>query len=110
MRKLLLVLFLCALTSNALAKVEMWECDSYGDGGKVFKIDTSIPIVYSRHMGEWINTYQNTSLEFKYSEEHNSISGYNSEGTRVDIWDLILKEFIVKPYSKPKIFRCKVRE
>ena len=107
MRKFLLVLFLCALTSNALAKVEMWECDSYGDGGKVFKIDTSIPIVYSRHMGEWINQ---TSLELKYSEEHNSISSYNSKGTRVDIWDLILKEFIVKVHSKTKIFRCKVRE
>ena len=48
MRKLLLVLFLLSLTSNALAKVEMWECNVFGDGDTVFKIDTSTPKVYIR--------------------------------------------------------------
>jgi hypothetical protein len=51
MRKLLLLLFLFSLSSNALAKVEIWECDD----NSIFKIDTSIPTVYYRFNSLWFN-------------------------------------------------------
>ena len=122
MRKLLLVLFLFTFSSNALAKVEIWECDVFGDGDTVFKIDTSIPKVYIRHVIKWTPFYpEPTTSIYKYSKEHDSISGYmpmtcgtcngagkisSSQGffmekgrKRINTWDLILKEFIMLPAS-----------
>ena len=113
MRKLLLVLFLLSLSSNALAKVEMWECDVFGDGDTVFKIDTSTPKIYIRKVGKWAPFYpEPTTSVYKYSKEHDSISGYmpmtcgtcngagkvsskqgffmEDEGKRINTWDLFL--------------------
>jgi hypothetical protein len=55
MRKLLFVLFLCSLASNALAKVEMWECDGDYSTWDYYKIDTDIPTVYIRKNSRWID-------------------------------------------------------
>ena len=53
MRKLLLLLFLFTLTSNALAKVEMWECDNVIK--RYYKIDTrnDTPKIYVRSDHKW---------------------------------------------------------
>ena len=49
MRKLLLVLFLCSLTSNALAKQFIMKCIDVNDRSdiKVFKINTEIPSIFN---------------------------------------------------------------
>ena len=133
MKKLLLVLFLLSLTSNALAKVEMWECNVFGDGDTVFKIDTSTPKIYIRKVGKWTPFYpEPTTSVYKYSKEHDSISGYmpmacgtcngagkisssqgffmEDGGKRINTWDLILKEFIMLPESATLIstYSCRV--
>ena len=135
MRKLLLLLFLFTLTSNALAKVEIWECDVFGDGDTVFKIDTSTPKVYIRKMGKWTPFYPKlTTSVYKYSKEHDSISGYmpmtcgtcngagkvsskqglfmEDVGKRMNTWDLFLKEFIMLPDSVTLIstYSCRVMQ
>ncbi|MDB9762660.1 hypothetical protein OAC06_07590 [Alphaproteobacteria bacterium] len=133
MRKLLLVLFLLSLTSNALAKVENWKCDVFGVGDTILKIDTSIPMIYLRKMGKWTPFYpEPTTSVYKYSKEHDSIYGYmpmtcgtcngagkvsssqgffmEDEGKRINTWDLILKEFIIQPESVTLIstYSCRV--
>ena len=97
MKKLLLVLFLFTLTSNALAKVEMWRCNYFEDINTLLKIDTSIPKVFTRYRGEWI-PFNSPQTVFKYSKENNSISGYvdlhqeGELGFKLYTWDLITKE------------------
>ena len=88
MRKLLLVLFLFALTSNALAKVEIWECDILGPPKEVYKIDTSIPMVYVRYQGEWAELFK--TVVFEYSEEDQSILMKDSNGDIAQVFDLLL--------------------
>ena len=63
MRKLLLVLFLFVLSSNAFAKVEIWECD-----GDYYKIDTDIPTVYVRHNSKWIYISNSSELNDAFGE------------------------------------------
>jgi len=88
MRKLLLLLFLFALSSNALAKVEIWKCDVFGDN-EIYKIDTSIPMVYIRYQGEWAELFN--TVVFEYSEEDQSILVKNSNGDIAQVFDLLLK-------------------
>jgi len=133
MRKLLIVLFLYTLFSNALAKEEIWECDVFGDGDTVFKIDTGIPMIYVRKMQKWTPFYpEQTNSIYKYSKEYDSISGYmpmtcgtcngagkiissqgffmEDGGKKINTWDLILKEFIMLPESATLIstYTCRV--
>jgi hypothetical protein len=96
MRKLFLLLFLFALTSNALAKVEIWECD-----GDYFKIDTDIPTVYKRINSRWIDgsnasemkDYDNGHFIFKYSRKDEAIYWIRSDTKEyVGVMDLFKKE------------------
>tara|TARA_R110000803_G_scaffold56064_1_gene113208 strand:+ start:504 stop:869 length:366 start_codon:yes stop_codon:yes gene_type:complete len=101
MRKLLLVLFLCALTSNALAKVEMWECDDL----EYLKIDTSIPTLYLRLNGRWLDMSKSSDMQelgedqvhdyliFKYASKHDSIFVYKPDSEEyIGVVDLFRKE------------------
>jgi hypothetical protein len=114
MRKLLLVLFLFALSSNALAKVEIWECDNNNSGnfGAVYKIDTDIPLLYYRANGMWIDLYATTKgSSLKYNKEHDSILVYDLNGEVIATFDLILKKFIFFPYDAYAInYSCRVKE
>jgi len=96
MRKLLLLLFLFTLTSNALAKVEIWECD-----GDYFKIDTDIPTVYFRDKSRWIDAsnasdmkdYDDDHLIFKYSSKDEAIYWMRSDTKEyIGVMDLFKKE------------------
>ena len=92
MRKLLLAIFLLSISSNAFAKVEIWECEN----GSWNKIDTSIPMVYYRHNGQWKQKYyKENGEELKYDEENNTIVGKGF------FYDLITKQLIIpwKPYK-----------
>jgi hypothetical protein len=113
MRKLLLVLFLCSLTTNALAKEFIMKCVDVNDINdiKVFKINTEIPIIQRREGGKWINPPEEFS--FKYSKVDNSIFIYDSYGgTKVltGAIDLFTRELIHIPsYDEvgdpPKVLR-----
>jgi hypothetical protein len=116
MRKLLLLLFLFTLTSNALAKVEIWECDLFdrGDFDSIHKIDTSLPMVYVRRDGIWNAYYQKTpSYIIEYSEEEDSIWWRNKDGKIFEVFDLVLKQTLyinTKTGDTDLIIPCRVRE
>jgi hypothetical protein len=94
MRKLLL-LFLFTLSSNALAEVEIWECD-----GDYFKIDTDIPTVYFRDNSRWIDASNASDMKdvgyhliFKYSSKDEAIYWMRSDTKEyVGLMDLFTKE------------------
>jgi hypothetical protein len=114
MRKLLLVLFLFALTSNALAEVEIWECD-----GDYYKIDTDIPTVYIRQNSRWIDISnaselldafgENTEDEFDhlivdYSRKDESVYWIRPDTKEYfAVMDLFTKEFFVINNGKHKL-------
>jgi len=101
MRKLLLVLFLYTLASNALAKVEIWECD--GDY-------TDIPTVYIRKNSRWIDISNASELLdafgepqeddfdhviFKYSSKYEDVFWINPDTKEyIGVMDLFTKEFL----------------
>jgi hypothetical protein len=108
MRKLLLVLFLFALSSNALAKEEIWKCDyAYF---KYYKIDTTrndIPKIYGRIDHRWIEEYPLTKLEYKKVDD--AIWVYDEFDKIEWLFDLVSKEIIYRPSTKEKlVFRCKL--
>jgi hypothetical protein len=101
MRKLLLVLFLFALTSNAFAKVEIWECDDL----EYLKIDTSIPTLYLRVNGRWLDMSKSSDMQelgedqvhnylvFKYASKHDSIFVYKPDSEEyMGVVDLFTKK------------------
>jgi hypothetical protein len=116
MRKLFLLLFLFTLSSNALAKVEIWECDLYGDEtySSLYKIDTSIPLVYHREDGKWIENYSKSDIAFlKYSSPFDEVSLYRF-GERIAIFNMQKKTLIMKLMSnlddelEPRTILCNV--
>ena len=101
MRKLLLVLFLFTLSSNALAKVEIWECDN----PEYLKIDTSIPTLYLRFNGRWLDMTKSSDMQeldedpvhkylvFKYASKHDSIFIYEPDSEEyIGVVDLFTKK------------------
>jgi len=96
MRKLLLVLFLLSLTSNALAKVEIWKCVYINEeetlNTSYYKIDTKIPKVYMRFNAKWYSfTMGNSEYTFKYSREDDAVYALTN-GKTIASFDLILKK------------------
>ena len=91
MRKLLLLLFLFSLSTNALAKVEIWECAT-GNFEYAIKLNTDIPKVYNRINGAWLAKEEGDTI---YDEENNSIVifGFGDLNTKL-VYDFILKERI----------------
>ena len=96
MKKLLLVLFLCSLTSNALAKVEIWKCPRNNANSRYYKIDTSIPYIHFRGRGEW-HSWSDEYFEFEYIEDDsihmiNNLKKANGNFGRVYTYDLVTKQ------------------
>ena len=104
MRKLLLLLFLLTLTSNALAKVEIWKCDIYTDGSyyNYMKLDTDIPQVWIRKGNTWEEFYyvgylsgqEPIKVNKEFNKESNSILLKDNDDTILQVFDLLLKQNI----------------
>ena len=110
MRKLLLVLFLFTLSSNAFAKVEIWECDGDYSNWDYYKIDTDIPTVYIRKNSRWIDISNASELLdafgepqeddfdhviFKYSSKYEDVYWINPDTKEyIGVMDLFTKEFL----------------
>ena len=119
MRKLLLVLFLFTLTSNALAKVKLWKCDLYDNGRHYFhiKIDTDIPQVWIRKNGIWEEYYYEGTYKgpepLKVKKEYNifddSVLLKDDNGTTLEVFDFLLKQNIY-PTEDGLIIYCEVIE
>ncbi len=117
MRKLLLLLFLFSLSSNAFAKVEIWECD-----GKYWKIDSGIPKVYVRYNGKWLDLSKASDMQeldedpehkylvFKYASKHDSIFIYKPDSEEyIGVVDLFTKEiFQIKDGDLELAATCKL--
>ena len=96
MRKLLLVLFLFSLTSNALAKVEGWKC-TYDEGKhppSLYKINLEVPVVHVRMEGEWVDMEEFLDITPKYSKEHHTLFFYLEDGHKSQAIDFITKELL----------------
>ena len=96
MRKLLLVLFLCSLASNALAKVEAWKCTPNKEyySPVLYKINLEVPVVYVRAEGKWENMEESLDITPKYSKEDHTLFFYLEDGHKSQAIDFITKEFL----------------
>ena len=77
MRKLFLVFFLCSLSSSALAKVEIWMCNSMY-GIDVYKLDTNQPSNTSQRINKnwknfWIPGQESEVENIMYDPIHKNI-------------------------------------
>jgi hypothetical protein len=110
MRKLLLLLFLFTLNSNALAKVEIWECVTYicqdetidcKRSNSVHKINTDIPEIFARSNAEWLSLKPHGDII--YDRDNDKIDIYHHKYGKIEaeegieLWpylsrfDLVLK-------------------
>ena len=101
MRKLLLLLFLFTLTSNALAKVEMWECDNVIK--RYYKIDTrnDTPKIYVRSDHKWLE--ESTLTKVEYKKDDDAIWVYDQFDKIFWLYDLVTKEKIYRPNTDDRI-------
>lgn len=126
MRKLLLVLFLFTLSSNAVAEEEIWKCnapdlDSIGssyDYTEYIKIDTSKkPYAQLRKNAKWTGFFKpeaiNPSIE--YSKDENAIYIYrdNEQNKKImsiaiDLIKLEVVLFDIKDNTVERRFFCKI--
>ena len=102
MRKLLLVLFLCTLSSSALAKVEIWLCNSMY-GIDVYKLDTTEPLNISQRINKnwkklWTSGQRPEVENIIYDPHHKNIRIiYNIEQDKKEIlFDLVARDLIIK--------------
>ena len=106
MRKLLLVLFLCSLASNAFAKEEIWHCDMNQDqkyeGGTdegkdmIVKLDLDTPMLYARMPGQWNKVFSDDEFpKYTYNkgQDNLTITTHNSSTKESGkfIFDLLTK-------------------
>ena len=108
MKKILLTMFLLSISSHALAKVEIWLCNSrYGID--VFKIDTNWPL----NTAQRINSHwKKLWVAEKKSEVENIIYNFSYKQIRVIynpgkdkkemIFDILEQDLIIKFYDKNK--------
>jgi len=112
MRKLLLLLFLCSLTSNALAKVEIWKCGPDNNGVTVYmKLHTEPAKIYYRVAGQWRDIARG-DIAVAYSEEQDAIYQYKNFIIS-SAYDFVTKEVMeIDPEngSSKGGFSCKVIE
>jgi len=119
MRKLLLLLFLCSLTSNALAKVEIWKCGPDNSKKIYMKLHTEPAKAYFRSSGQWRDiatsldgTTKDEDLIVRYSEEQDALYVYK-KNIIGHAYDFVAKEIITfdpKDGSSKISVPCKVIE
>ena len=114
MRKLLLLLFLFSLSSNALAKVEIWKCDN----DMWYKIDTSIPMVFERKDFKWEQLYTTLKVEYKKDDGTIWVHDYDEDAQKTEgmqrqaVWDLETRRYVMYPdlYLNSLNYSCRVIE
>ena len=119
MKLIALAIFLLSISSNAFAKVEIWECDN----STWYKIDTrnDIPRIYERKDYKWQKLYELNYVEYKKDE--GTIWIYlNADSIIVDevvktmevlaVYDLVTRSKVMLPYEylKNLEYSCRVRE
>ena len=102
MRKLFLVFFLCSLSSSALAKVEIWMCNSMY-GIDVYKLDTNQPSNTSQRINKnwkkfWTPGQESEVENIMYDPIHKNIRIiYSIEQDKKEmLFDLVARDLIIK--------------
>ena len=102
MRKLFLVFFLFSLSSSALAKVEIWMCNSMY-GIDVYKLDTNQPSNTSQRINKnwkkfWIPGQESEVENIMYDPIHKNIRIiYSIEQDKKEmLFDLVARDLIIK--------------
>jgi|TARA_B110000091_G_scaffold141307_1_gene150944 hypothetical protein len=102
MRKLFLVFFLCSLSSSALAKVEIWMCNSMY-GIDVYKLDTNQPSNTSQRINKnwkkfWTPGQESEVKNIMYDPIHKNIRIiYSIEQDKKEmLFDLVARDLIIK--------------
>ena len=99
-------MFLLSFSSDALAKVEIWLCNSrYGID--VFKIDTNWPLntaqkINSRWKKLWVAGKKSEVEDIIYNSSNKQIRViYNSENKKKEmIFDILAQDLIIKFHDK----------
>ena len=108
MQKLLIAILLFLISSNALAKVEIWLCNSMY-GIDVFKIDTTKPLNTSERIKNhwknlWTPSQESEVVNIIYDPNLNQVKMiYNNEQDKKEIiFDLVTRDLIIKFKDKNK--------
>ena len=108
MRKLFLVLFLCSFSSSALAKVEIWLCNSMY-GIDVYKLDTNELTNTSQRINKnwkklWTPGQESEVENIMYDPNHKNIRIiYSIEQDKKEmLFDLVARDLIIKFQDKNK--------
>ena len=106
MKKILLTMFLLSISSHALAKVEIWLCNSrYGID--VFKIDTNWPLNTAQRINShwkklWVAEKKSEVEDIIYDSSYKHIRVIYNPGKekKVMIFDLLEQDLIIKFHDK----------
>ena len=109
MKKILLTTFLLSISSHALAKVEIWLCNSrYGID--VFKIDTNWPLntaqkINSRWKKLWVTGKKSEVEDIIYNSSNKQIRVIYNPGNKKKemIFDILAQDLIIKFNNKNKL-------
>ena len=108
MKKILLTTFLLSISSHALAKVEIWLCNSrYGID--VFKIDTNWPLNTAQRINGywkklWVAEKKSEIEDIIYDSSYKQIRVIYNPGKEKKemIFDILEQDLIIKFYDKNK--------
>ena len=102
MKKWLLAILLFLITSNAVAKVEIWLCNSK-KGVDIFRIDTSEPFNTSQRINNlwqyfWTSDKESEIEDIIYDSNIHQVKViYNNEHDKKEIiFDLVARDLIIK--------------
>ena len=108
MKKILLTMFLLSFSSHALAKVEIWLCNSrYGID--VFKIDTNWPLNTAQRINShweklWVAEKKSEVEDIIYDSSYKQIRVIYNPGKEKKemIFDILKQDLIIKFHDKNK--------
>ena len=108
MKKILLTMFLLSFSSHALAKVEIWLCNSrYGID--VFKIDTNWPLNTAQRINShweklWVAEKKSEVEDIIYDSSYKHIRVIYNPGKEKKemIFDILEQDLIIKFHDKNK--------
>jgi len=102
MKKFLLAILLFSISSNTVAKVEIWLCNSR-NGVDVFRIDTSEPLNTSQLINNhwqyfWTSDKESEIEDIIYDSNLRQVKViYNNEQDKKEIiFDLLAQDLIIK--------------
>ena len=108
MKKFLLTMFLLSISGHALAKVEIWLCNSR-NGIDVFRIDTNWPSntsqrINSRWKKLWVSERKTEVKDIIYDSSNKQIRVIYNPGKKKKemMFDMLAKDLIIKFNNKNK--------